>query len=44
MTYQEFLQTKELQTIQAGFDVDKDNLNNQMFLFHLLFYKGIQGN
>ena len=33
MTYQEFLKTKELQTIQAGFDVDKDDLNPMMFNF-----------
>lgn len=33
MTYKEFLKTKELQTIQSGFDVDKDTLNNNLFQF-----------
>lgn len=33
MTYKEFLKTKELQTIQAGFDVDKETLNKKMFPF-----------
>lgn len=33
MTYREFLKTKELQTIQAGFDVDKETLNKKMFPF-----------
>lgn len=33
MTYKEFLKTKELQTIEAGFDVDRDSLNPNMFDF-----------
>lgn len=33
MTYEEFLKSKELQTIQAGFDVDKNDLNPLMFDF-----------
>lgn len=33
LTYKEFLKTKELQTIQAGFDVDKETLNKKMFPF-----------
>lgn len=33
MTYKEFLKTKELQTIEAGFDVDKDTLNSNLFPF-----------
>ena len=33
MTYKEFLKTKELQTIQSGFDVDKDTLNKNLFQF-----------
>lgn len=33
MDYKEFLKQKELQTIQAGFDVDKETLNHYMFPF-----------
>lgn len=33
MDYKEFLKQKELQTIQAGFDVDKETLNQYMFPF-----------
>lgn len=33
MTYDEFLKTKEVNTIPVGFDVDKNNLNNHMFDF-----------
>lgn len=33
MTYEDFLKSKELQTIQAGFDVDKDDLNKNLFDF-----------
>lgn len=33
MNYQEFLKTKELQTIEAGFDVDKELLNANLFPF-----------
>lgn len=33
MTYQEFLKTKEIQTIQAGFDVPEDWLSDKLFDF-----------
>lgn len=33
MTYEEFLKTKELQTIEAGFDVNRDDLNPNLFEF-----------
>ena len=33
MTYEEFLKTKELRTIEAGFDVDKNTLNKNLFPF-----------
>lgn len=33
MTYEEFLKTKELETIQAGIDIDKSELNNKLFPF-----------
>ena len=33
MNYEEFLKTKELRSIQAGFDVDKENLNRSLFPF-----------
>lgn len=33
MNYQEFLKTKELQSIEAGFDVDKNSLNSHLFDF-----------
>lgn len=33
MTYQEFLKTKELETIKAGFDVNRADLNEQLFPF-----------
>lgn len=33
MTYQEFLKTKELQTIEAGFDVDRDEICSMAFDF-----------
>lgn len=33
MNYNEFLKTKELQTIQAGFDVELDELNPNLFDF-----------
>lgn len=33
MTYEDFLKSKELQTIQAGFDVDKNDLNENLFDF-----------
>lgn len=33
MTYEEFLKTKELQTIEAGFDVARGDLNENLFDF-----------
>lgn len=33
MNYKEFLKTKELQTIEAGFDVEKESLNMSLFPF-----------
>lgn len=33
MTYEEFLKTKELQTIEAGFDVPREELNPHLFEF-----------
>ena len=33
MTYEEFLKTKELQTIEAGIDVDRNELNKNLFEF-----------
>lgn len=33
MTYNEFLKTKELQSVQAGFDVDRNELNPKGFEF-----------
>lgn len=33
MTYQEFLKTKELETIRAGFKVDASRINKQLFPF-----------
>ena len=33
MDYKTFLKTKELQSIQAGFDVNKDDLNKNLFPF-----------
>lgn len=33
MTYEEFLKTKELQTIEAGIDVERNELNNNLFEF-----------
>lgn len=33
MTYEEFLKTKDLERIEAGFDVDKDDLNPHLFPF-----------
>ena len=33
MNYQEFLKTKELKSIEMGFDVDKNTLNDKMFNF-----------
>lgn len=33
MTYKEFLKTKELKTIAAGFEVDKKSLNKNLFPF-----------
>ena len=33
MDYKEFLEQKKLQSIQAGFDVDKENLNKNLFPF-----------
>jgi len=33
MTYEEFLKTKELETIQAGFDIDRSELNDKLFPF-----------
>lgn len=33
MTYEEFLKTKEMQTIAAGFDVDRDSINPMAFDF-----------
>ena len=33
MTYKEFLATKEAETIYAGLEVDRDDLNNNMFEF-----------
>lgn len=33
MTYEEFLKTKELQTIEAGFDVPREELNINLFEF-----------
>lgn len=33
MTYEEFLKTKELKSIEAGFDIDKDSLNENLFPF-----------
>jgi len=33
MTYQEFLKTKELRTIEAGFDVTENWLSDSLFLF-----------
>ena len=33
MTYQDFLKTKELETIQAGIDIKRSELNNHLFPF-----------
>lgn len=33
MTYEDFLKTKELQTIEAGFDVPREELNTNLFEF-----------
>jgi len=33
MTYQEFLKTKEMEKIEAGFKVEPDNLNSHLFPF-----------
>ena len=33
MTYDEFLKTKELQTIEAGFDVEESWLSDRLFPF-----------
>ena len=33
MTYEEFLKTKELQTIEAGFDVPEEWLSDKLFDF-----------
>ena len=33
MNYKEFLKTKELQSIEMGFDIDKSTLNEKMFNF-----------
>jgi len=33
MNYQEFLKTKEVETIHAGFDIEKDKLNDMLFPF-----------
>ena len=33
MTYQEFLKTKELQTIESGFDVNPEYLSQSLFPF-----------
>ena len=33
MTYEEFLKTKELKTIQAGFDVPEDWMSDKLFPF-----------
>lgn len=33
MNYNQFLRTKEIQTIEAGFDVEKSDLNKNMFEF-----------
>jgi hypothetical protein len=33
MNYEEFLKTKELQTIQAGFDVPEEWLSDKLFEF-----------
>ena len=33
MTYEEFLKTKDLERIEAGFDVQKGRLNKALFPF-----------
>ena len=33
MTYEEFLKTKDLERIEAGFDVSRRNLNRSLFPF-----------
>ena len=33
MTYEEFLKTKEMKTIQAGFDLDRSEINSHAFDF-----------